>query len=234
MSVKPEQLIVALDVPDSDRADHLIDKLAPLGVSFKIGLELFMKAGPAFVSNLSDEHKVFLDLKFHDIPNTVAAAVKTAAALGVWMLNVHASGGREMMLAAAQALEGLESKPYLLAVTVLTSMNDQQVEETGSRVKVSQKVPLLARLAAECDFDGVVCSPREIIAVKQAVDQPIITVTPGVRPAGKAQNDQARIGTPAEVINAGGDFLVVGRPVTASADPALAAREILQEIEVPL
>lgn len=138
------------------------------------------------------------------------------------------------MLAAAQALEGLESKPYLLAVTVLTSMNDQQVEETGSRVKVSQKVPLLARLAAECDFDGVVCSPREIIAVKQAVDQPIITVTPGVRPAGKAQNDQARIGTPAEVINAGGDFLVVGRPVTASADPALAAREILQEIEVPL
>ena len=234
MSVKPEQLIVALDVPDSDRADHLVGKLAPLGVSFKIGLELFMKAGPAFVSNLSAEHKVFLDLKFHDIPNTVAAAVKSAASLGVWMLNVHASGGREMMLAAAQALEGLENKPYLLAVTVLTSISDQQVEETGSRVKVSQKVPLLARLAAECDFDGVVCSPREIIAVKQAVGQPIITVTPGVRPAGKDQNDQARTGTPAEVINAGGDFLVVGRPVTASADPALAAREILQEIEVYL
>ena len=232
MTVKPEQLIVALDVPDLARAGELVSKLAPLGVSFKIGLELFMNAGPAFVQSLANEHKVFLDLKFHDIPNTVAAAVESAASLGVWMLNVHASGGREMMLAAKQALGNFENKPYLLAVTVLTSMGDQQVEETGSRVKVSQKVPLLARLAAECGLDGVVCSPREIITVKEAVGQPIITVTPGVRPAGIDRNDQARTGTPAEVLLAGGDFLVVGRPIIASNDPKVAAREILFEMGV--
>ncbi len=232
MAVKPEQLIVALDLPDSARAGSLVSELAPLGVSFKIGLELFMNAGPAFVKSLAKEHKVFLDLKFHDIPNTVAAAVKSAASLGVWMLNIHASGGRDMMLSAKQALESFENKPYLLAVTVLTSLDDQQVEETGSRVKVSQKVPLLARLAAECGLDGVVCSPREITAVKEAVGQPIITVTPGVRPAGKDQNDQARTGTPAEVISSGGDFLVVGRPIIASNDPAGAAREILFEMGV--
>ncbi len=230
MTVKPEQLIVALDVPEMVKAVELVSQLAPLGVSFKIGLELFMNAGPTFVQNLAKEHKVFLDLKFHDIPNTVAAAVESAASLGVWMLNIHASGGREMMLAAKQALESFDKKPYLLAVTVLTSLDDQQVEETGSRVKVSQKVPLLARLAVECGLDGVVCSPREIIAVKEAVGQPIITVTPGVRPAGRDQNDQARTGTPAEVINAGGDFLVVGRPIIASNDPAGAAREILLEM----
>ena len=234
MTVKPEQLIVALDVPEMIQAVELVGHLAPLGVSFKVGLELFMNAGPTFVQSLAKEHKVFLDLKFYDIPNTVAAAVKSAASLGVWMLNIHASGGREMMLAAKQALESFENKPYLLAVTVLTSMDDQQVEETGSRVKVSQKVPLLARLAAECGLDGVVCSPREIIAVKEAVGQPVITVIPGVRPAGKDQNDQARTGTPAEVINAGGDFLVVGRPIIVSNDPAGAVREILFEMGVAL
>ena len=232
MNVKPEQLIVALDVPDPSRAGELVSELAPLGVSFKVGLELFMNAGPASVQSLAQEHKVFLDLKFHDIPNTVAAAVKTAASLGVWMLNIHASGGREMMLAAKNAIECMENRPYLLAVTVLTSMDDKQAEEVGSGVKILQKVPLLAGLAAECGLDGVVCSPREIIAVKQAVEQPVITVTPGVRPAGSDQNDQARTGTPAQVINAGGDFLVVGRPIIASNNPAGATEQILREMKV--
>lgn len=230
MTVKPEQLIVALDVSDPHRAGELAVKLTPLKVSFKIGLELFMNAGPTLVQSLAKEHKVFLDLKFHDIPNTVAAAVKSAASLGVWMLNIHASGGRDMMLAAKRVLESFDKKPYLLAVTVLTSMDDQQVEEAGSRVKISQKVPLLARLAVECGLDGVVCSPREIIAVKEAVGQPIITVTPGVRPVGSDRNDQARTGTPAEVISAGGDYLVVGRPIIVSDDPAGTTEQILGEM----
>jgi len=194
MTAKPEQLIVALDVSEMGRAVEMVSQLAPLGVSFKIGLELFMNAGPAFVQSLAKEHKVFLDLKFHDIPNTVAAAVKSAASLGVWMLNIHASGGREMMLAAKQALESFENKPYLLAVTVLTSMDDQQVEETGSRVKVSQKVPLLARLAAECGLDGVVCSPREIIAVKEAVGQPKKTGSPAGRKRSKRSGPHRNAG----------------------------------------
>lgn len=232
MTVRPEQLIVALDVPNPNQAGELISELAPLGVSFKVGLELFMNAGPTFVQSLAKDYKVFLDLKFHDIPNTVEAAVRSAASLGVWMLNIHAAGGRKMMLAAKQALASFEKKPYLLAVTVLTSMDDPQLKEMGSGLNISQKVPLLARMAVECGLDGVVCSPREINAVKEAGGHSIITVIPGVRQSGRDRDDQSRTGTPAEVIQAGGDFLVAGRPVIASPDPARAAREILCEMGV--
>ncbi len=232
MSTDAGRLIVALDVPDPFQAGDLVGKLGPLGVSFKIGLELFMGSSPSVVTALSSAHNLFLDLKFHDIPNTVAAAVRAAASMGVWMLNVHAEGGREMMTAARKAVDESEKKPLLIAVTVLTSMDDQLIAETGSRVRVTEKVKILARLAADCGFDGVVCSPLEIETVKKEVSPRFLTVTPGIRPQGEARGDQARVASPADVILAGGDYLVVGRPISAAANPVRAARKILFEMGV--
>lgn len=230
MAIDPERLIIALDLPDPKRALMLVKVLSPLDVSFKVGLELFMAGGPSLVSELASRYRVFLDLKFHDIPNTAGAAVRETAELGVWMLNLHASGGRDMMLAARRAVAGLEKKPMLLAVTVLTSMNGRQLAETGYSDSITERVRLLSKLAFECSLDGVVCSPLEISAVKKAVSSEFITVTPGVRPIGEDRGDQSRIGTPAEVIRAGGDYLVVGRPVTRAADPLMAAEKILAEM----
>jgi orotidine-5'-phosphate decarboxylase len=226
-----ERLIVALDYSEPDQAREMIEQLSPLGIGFKIGLELYMAAGTGLVKELASSHRLFLDLKFHDIPNTVAAAVRAAAVCGVWMLNVHAAGGIQMMKAAREALEGFKKRPILLAVTVLTSMSDRDLTDTGISGSVSERVVLLSKLAAECGFDGVICSPLEITAVKEANSASFITVTPGVRPAGEAKGDQARVATPAEVMRAGGDYLVVGRPVTKAADPIQAARMIISEME---
>jgi len=225
-----ERLIVALDFSKPDQALELAKQLSPLGVGFKAGLELYMAGGPVLLAELASRYRVFLDLKFHDIPNTVAAAARTAAALGIWMLNVHAGGGREMMAAAREALEKFDNRPILLAVTVLTSMSRQSLIETGCTDNVVERVCLLSGLARECGLDGVICSPLEIGAVKMATSQDFLTVTPGVRPAGDVIDDQARVATPAEVVEAGGDYLVVGRPITRAADPLRAAEMIIAEM----
>ncbi len=228
---KGERLIVALDYSNPRQACELAKELSPLGVNFKIGLELFLAGGPTLVEKLASRYRIFLDLKFHDIPNTVGMAVKRASALGVWMLNIHAAGGRKMMLAAREALEGEVEKPFLLAVTVLTSLKDFDLNETGYPGSLNKKVCLLSKLAAECGLDGVICSPLEIGEVKKAVSPGFITLTPGVRPAGGIAGDQARLATPAEVIRQGGDYLVVGRPITRAGDPLQAAEAIIAEME---
>ncbi len=225
-----ERLIIALDYSDPDQAKKLVDQLKPLGVGFKVGLELFMAGGPALVKELSENCRLFLDLKYHDIPNTVAAAVKAAASYNVWMLNVHAAGGRKMLIAAREAVKGIKKRPILLAVTVLTSMDDQEMAETGCTGRIADRVTDLALLAAECGMDGIVCSPLEIAEVKRSVSEQFITVTPGIRISGESADDQYRIATPEKVIQAGGDYLVVGRPVTRAADPFLAACRILADI----
>ncbi len=227
----PARLIVALDYSDPGRAADLVKRLSPLGVGFKVGLELYMAGGAQLVAALSSENRVFLDLKFHDIPNTVAAAVKAASALNIWMLNVHAAGGRKMLEAARRALYGFKNRPLLVAVTVLTSMDESEMVETGCTPPVAARVERLARLASECDLDGVVCSPLEIEPVKAAIGNSFLTVTPGIRPGGEALHDQVRVATPAGVISSGGDYLVVGRPVTGAEDPFASAQAILHEMQ---
>lgn len=232
MTGNSERLIVALDLPDPDQARVLAGQLSPLGVSFKVGLELFMAGGPKLVAELAAQYRLFLDLKFHDIPNTAAAAVREAASLGAWMINLHASGGKAMLLAAREVVSALQNRPLLIAVTVLTSNSDHDLREAGFAGSTLENVVLMARLAAQCGFDGVVCSPLEIAAVKAAVSETFITVTPGVRQFGALKNDQQRVATPSAVIGAGGNYLVVGRPITTASDPVLAARKILAEMGV--
>lgn len=227
---KAQQLLVALDYSDPRKALKLVATLAPLGVGFKVGLQLFLSGGEPLVRELALKHRVFLDLKFHDIPNTVAAAVTETASLGVWMLNIHAAGGRDMMLAAVKAAGKFKPKPLIVAVTMLTSLDKNDLSETGCSGDPAERVALLSRLAHESFLDGVVCSPLEIEIVKKTVSSRFITVTPGVRPAGENRNDQARTAAPAEVIRNGGDYLVVGRPITAAADPFEAAVKILSEM----
>jgi len=233
MKTPGNRLLIALDYPDPLQAKRLVTELAPLGVGFKVGLELYMAGGPELVKELALKHHIFLDLKFHDIPNTVAAAVKQAASLGVWMVNVHAFGGRAMLESAREALAGGgNNRPLLFAVTVLTSLKEKDLAETGCPGDVNEKVQKLAVLAAECGLDGVVCSPLEVAAVKRNLSGSLLTVTPGVRPAGADRGDQSRIAAPGEIISSGGDYLVVGRPVTRAEDPAAAANNILQEMRV--
>ena len=231
MSIDASRLIIALDLPGTEPALKLVNELGPLGVTFKVGLELFMAGGPLLVNELASKYRVFLDLKFHDIPNTTAAAVREAAALGVWMINIHASGGKDMMSASREAIEGLDSRPLLTAVTVLTSMDSKGMAETGCPGSVADKVTVLSKLAKASGLDGVVCSPLDISAVKNAVSPRFITVTPGVRPIGAEADDQSRVASPAEAVRAGGDYLVVGRPITRAVDPLKAARAILDEME---
>ncbi|OPL15051.1 MAG: hypothetical protein AVO34_00650 [Firmicutes bacterium ML8_F2] len=225
-----ERLIIALDFPDPRQARILADRLSNTGAAYKIGLELFLAGGPSFVAQMASHYRIFLDLKFHDIPSTVAAAVKAAASLGVWMINIHAGGGRKMMTAAREALANYNIKPLLLAVTVLTSLNDSQLSELGFREGAEKRARLLATLAAESGLDGVICSPLEIKVVKETGGSDFLTVSPGIRLAGSDNNDQSRVATPREVIRAGGDYLVVGRPVRAAEDPYAAARKIIEEI----
>ncbi|WKE63969.1 orotidine-5'-phosphate decarboxylase [Gallaecimonas kandeliae] len=226
MTSKP--VVVALDFDDKNKALALVDRLDPAQCRLKVGKEMFTLFGPDFVRELvAKGFDVFLDLKFHDIPNTVAKAVAAAAELGVWMVNVHASGGSRMMSAARAALAPYGDKaPLLIAVTVLTSMQDEELAELGVEAETAQQQVLrLARLAREAGMDGVVCSAREASLLKTELGQDFKLVTPGIRPAGSDAGDQQRILTPAEAIAAGSDYLVIGRPITQAAEPltALAA-----------
>jgi orotidine-5'-phosphate decarboxylase len=230
-NLKPRvPIIVALDYSTAADALAIARSLAGSGCAVKVGKELFTAAGPSILGSLNElELPVFLDLKFHDIPNTVAGACRAAAGLGVWMLNVHASGGRDMLVAAREALEAASARPLLIAVTVLTSLDRPRLAEVGLDVEPATQVARLAKLTHECGLDGVVCSPREIAVVKRA-GRDFLAVTPGVRPAGSAEDDQQRVATPADAIAAGADYLVIGRPITRAASPAMAVAEIAADI----
>ena len=226
-----KRLIVALDVPDAASAARLVGQLEKNVRWFKVGLELFVAAGPAVIEPLvARGHSVFLDLKFHDIPNTVAGAGRSAAALGARMINVHAAGGPAMLAAAKAALDGFADPPELLAVTMLTSMDQSQVKAIGLDRSPAEQVELLARMGLDAGIRGFVCSPREVAALRALTGPDGILVTPGIRPAGSAIGDQKRIATPAGALLQGACFLVVGRPITQAPDPAEAAEAILKEM----
>jgi len=225
------RVIVALDFPGAEQALALVDRLRPGSCRLKVGKELFTRAGPDLVRQLVGRgFDVFLDLKYHDIPNTVAQACRAAAELGVWMLNVHALGGRHMLEAAREALDASQHKPHLIAVTVLTSMAAEDLEEVGLSGSPEDNVLRLATLAQEAGLSGVVCSPREVGPLRQELAQDFLLVTPGIRPAGADKGDQRRIMTPCEAIELGADYLVIGRPITAAADPVVALEAIRHEI----
>ena len=230
-----DRLIVALDVATATEAQKIVDAAGPSATTFKVGKQLFTAEGPAFVRSLvASGRKVFLDLKFHDIPNTVAAAVRSAAGLGVSMLTVHASGGAKMLRAAADAAKETKSTPLVLAVTVLTSLGDQDLQEIGVSGRAADQVLRLAELARNNGCLGVVASPQEVKKLREMLGTGFAIVTPGVRPAGSEAGDQARIATPADAIRNGATYLVVGRPITEAKDPARAADAILKEIEAAL
>ena len=226
-----DRLIVALDVASAAEAQSLVRAIGDSAGIYKIGKQLFTSEGPGLVRDLvGSGRKVFLDLKYHDIPNTVASAVRVAADLNVHMLTVHASGGSKMLRAAAEAAAETSSKPLVLAVTVLTSLADEDLREIGISAPTQDQVVTLAKLAQKAGVGGLVASPNELKALRQAIGQEMKIVTPGVRPAGSDKGDQSRIATPAEAIANGADYIVVGRPITAAQDPAAAARAILEEI----
>jgi orotidine-5'-phosphate decarboxylase len=226
-----KRLIVALDVPDAAAAAALVSRLEDTCRWFKVGMELFTAAGPTVLDPLLKRgYSVFLDLKFHDIPNTVAGAVRSAAALGVHMVNVHAAGGPAMLAAARAALDGLANPPELLAVTLLTSMDQAQADAIGLNRSPSEQVELLARMTLESGIRGFVCSPQEAATLRALAGPEGVLVTPGIRPAGSAKGDQSRIATPGEALRQGASYLVVGRPITQAPDPAKAAESILKEM----
>ncbi|MDR5898584.1 orotidine-5'-phosphate decarboxylase [Halomonas vilamensis] len=221
-------LIIALDYPSLDAALCMADQLDPARCRVKVGKELFTRSGPAVLEALHGRgFEVFLDLKFHDIPNTVASAVQAAAEQGVWMVNVHASGGRKMMQAAAERLQAQRLRTHLIAVTVLTSMNAEELSEVGVAASPVEQVERLARLAQDSGMEGVVCSAQEAKALNACCGKGFLKVTPGIRPSFAAANDQERIMTPCAAMQAGSTHLVIGRPVTEAPDPmeALAAIE---------
>jgi orotidine-5'-phosphate decarboxylase len=227
-----DRLIVALDVSSDIDADNIIASVGSSVSAFKVGKQLFTAMGPVMVRRLIDSgYKVFLDLKYHDIPNTVAAAVAEAAKLGVAMLTVHASGGTKMLKAAQDAAASSATPPLILAVTVLTSLGDQDLAEIGVAARALDQVLRLAVLARNAGVGGVVASAQEAQAIRRALGPQFAIVTPGVRPAGAEAGDQARVLTPAEAIRAGATHIVVGRPITEAKDPGTAARAIIDEIE---
>ncbi|WP_043832627.1 orotidine-5'-phosphate decarboxylase [Muricoccus aerilatus] len=220
-------LIAALDTDSAERAEELAAALAPHVGLLKLGLEFFVAQGSAAVARVTRHRPVFLDLKFHDIPNTVAGAVRSACALGPAMLTIHAGGGPAMVAAAREAAEGFgAARPAILAVTVLTSMDAAALAATGVSGGPSQQVLRLARMAMENGADGLVCSPREVSLIRDAHGSGPLLVVPGIRPAGSAAGDQSRIATPGDAVAAGADWLVVGRPITGAAEPAAAAAAI--------
>ena len=226
------RIIVALDYAEAKAALELVQRLDPAQCRVKVGKELFTAAGPALVEDLARRgFGVFLDLKFHDIPNTVGAACRTAAALGVWMLNVHASGGRAMLEAARAAIPHGADEPLLIAVTVLTSMSDADLAEIGMTGTAEDAVLRLASLTDACGLDGVVCSARETASLREQCRPGFTLVTPGIRPASAAADDQQRVMTPADAIHAGSSYLVIGRPITRASDPLEALERINAEIE---
>jgi orotidine-5'-phosphate decarboxylase len=225
------RIIVALDFPDASSALALAGRLDPKLCRVKVGKELYTAAGPALVEKLrASGFQVFLDLKFHDIPNTVAAACAAAAALGVWMIDVHALGGRAMMEAARAALPRSGDRPRLIAVTLLTNMGASDMAEVGLGGSPQAAVLGLARLAQASGLDGVVCSAREAADLRRQCGRSFTLVTPGIRPADAGQDDQARVATPQAAIAGGADYLVIGRPITRAPDPRAALRAISAEI----
>lgn len=230
MNTEP-RVIVALDYPQAAPALEFVARVEPSLCKLKVGKELFVAEGPHLVEQLVNRgFDVFLDLKFHDIPNTVAQACKTAASLGVWLTNVHASGGLKMMAAAREALEGLAKRPKLIAVTVLTSMDAEQLRGIGIAAEPREQVSRLARLTQEAGLDGVVCSAQEAEMLRAELGRDFLLVTPGIRPAGSSSDDQSRIMTPAKAIQAGADYLVIGRPITQAADPIAVLQAISTEL----
>ncbi|MCG7547615.1 orotidine-5'-phosphate decarboxylase [Pseudoalteromonas sp. Of7M-16] len=227
-NIELKKVLIALDYDDENAALAFVSQLSPNECRLKVGKEMFTYFGPQFVKKLVDlGFDVFLDLKFHDIPNTVAKAVTAAAELGVWMVNVHASGGTEMMSKAKEALNIYgEKAPLLIAVTVLTSMDQAQLDKLGIDKTPQEQVLYLAKLAKESGLDGVVCSAQEAESLKAELGNEFKLVTPGIRPAGSDAGDQKRIMTPAKAIAAGSDYLVIGRPITKAENPAQALREI--------
>jgi len=225
------KIIVALDYPQAQPALDLVARLEPTLCRLKVGKELFTAAGPQLVEQCMQRgFEVFLDLKFHDIPNTTAQACKAAASLGVWMVNVHASGGAAMMRAAREAMAGFARPPLLIAVTVLTSLTDADLVAIGYAGSASENVERLARLAAASGLDGVVCSAEEAALLRAALGAGFVTVTPGIRLPGDARGDQARVVTPEEAVRRGAHYLVIGRPVTQSADPVATLQTIERSI----
>jgi len=229
--VSDPRVIVALDYPDLESALAMAGRLEPGRARVKVGKELFTRAGPRAVEALTSRgFEVFLDLKYHDIPNTVAASCRAAADLGVWMVNVHALGGRRMLEAAREALVAAGRPVRLVAVTVLTSLDRADLAELGFGEEPRQLAVRLARLTGDCGLDGVVCSPREILPLRAVLPPPFVLVTPGIRPAGSAVGDQKRVMGPREAVALGATYLVVGRPITAAEDPAAALAAIEAEV----
>ncbi|MDI1308586.1 MAG: orotidine-5'-phosphate decarboxylase [Methylotenera sp.] len=229
------KIIVALDYQDTASALKLVEQLDPALCRLKVGKELFTATGPQFVEQLTRSNfGVFLDLKFHDIPNTVAKACSAASNLGVWMLNVHASGGLEMMQAAQQAVQESESKPLLIAVTVLTSMNQACLNQVGVQTDLATHVLNLATLTQQAGLDGVVCSALEAKMLRAKLGAKFCLVTPGIRPADTSQDDQSRVVTPADALKNGSSYLVIGRPITKAENPSKALEAIYQECNLAL
>jgi orotidine-5'-phosphate decarboxylase len=231
-TVNDPKIIVALDFSSADAALELVDKLDPAKCRLKVGKELFTRSGPQLVQALQGRgFDVFLDLKFHDIPNTTSAAVAAAADLGVWMVNVHASGGMNMMTACRERLEPFGAdRPLLIAVTVLTSMNADDLAGTGVTDSPELQVSRLATLTKNCGLDGVVCSAQEAPKLKAEQGNEFKLITPGIRPLTSDKGDQHRVMTPAEALKAGSDYLVIGRPITRAADPLAALEAIYSEV----
>ena len=222
--------MVALDFPGRRQALEMVERLRGEVGMFKVGKQLFTAEGPGLVREILDAgQKVFLDLKFHDIPNTVAGAVASAVGLGASLVNVHASGGGPMLRAAATAAAGSQTR--VLAVTVLTSLDAGHLDQVGFAEPPEKLVLRLARLALECGLDGVVASPVEVAMLRAELGRAFLIVTPGIRPSGAELGDQVRVATPAEAVRNGADYIVVGRPITHAADPAAAARDIEQMLE---
>lgn len=225
------KIIVALDYADAASALKLVAQLDPRLCRLKVGKELFTAAGPQFVEKLThSDFGVFLDLKFHDIPNTVAKACSAASNLGVWMLNVHASGGMEMMQAAKQAVDSNPHSPLLIAVTVLTSMNQQGLNQIGIQSDLASHVLHLAKLTQQSGLDGVVCSALEAETLRKHLGKDFCLVTPGIRPTNANKDDQSRIVTPKDALSLGSSYLVIGRPITQANSPLQALEAIHQEI----
>ncbi len=227
---KQSKIIVALDFPTEYEAMALVDRLQPSMCRLKVGKELFTRCGPALVKKLVDKNfDVFLDLKFHDIPNTVAKACSAAADLGVWMLNVHALGGEKMMLAAKQALSG-EGSPLLIAVTWLTSSGQSELDALGINAEPQEMVSRLAKMAYNSGMSGVVCSAQEAAVLRRDFGEEFLLVTPGIRLLDSKQDDQCRVVTPEKAIEDGASYLVIGRPITQAEDPCKVLRTINQDI----
>ncbi len=229
MSNLDSKVIVALDFADENQVMQLVMQLDPTQCKLKVGKELFTALGPNLVKKLvSLKFDVFLDLKFHDIPTTVKKAVTAAANLGVWMLNVHALGGADMVAAARQGIEesNVTTKPYLIAVTVLTSTNQQTLDDLGFKSSIEELVSKLGQSAIKAGADGLVCSALEVAMLRQTLGDKPLLVTPGIRPEGSDTNDQHRIMTPAQAMGAGSSYLVIGRPITQSNDPLASLESI--------